>query len=671
LFVSFAFASYFVGLLYAMPVTTRSGIFAVYQPETAYGSKPLSAIHVLTPTTVQKNIILAIGAIYPTIFGAGFGIASGALYDSGHFRTSRILMLCQYSNWVLILWSMAVMFFYYGLKYTFILRANIIIAEAALKAPRAAFGIGNLKSRSPARFLFIQLQITGFGGCAVTVLAGSLCLFWVLFQRQILSMADDRLPHTIAFFWTGAMAVAFFVIMALITTQSVRNRKRGLHEPSSTSLSTSGGNGQYGRGEGQPSNVIGAFSTGGESIKKNAMNQSHSIKGSKHTASQSDPEVCLTHGSSGDLSTVHSIRSSEKNSIDKTRDTFVHDLEAGGADEDESESYKTPSLTPPPRPVNGSSSSGYGNSLSVNNFNHSQLRESVFGGRTPREDKEATRPTSASSSPQSPTLAGFSLFPLSLRSNSRNSVTPRPSTSSASGSASVTGITPSYHTTSISTMSTGVSSRSSRGSSTKHTSSNNGSHLSPTPYSTSPTSPTSSIGPASPISPTSPTSLISPNVSLTHPPPVYRHHTMPQTLQQQQQHGDHPKTSHHNSRYQYQHRQFSQPLPQLGGPVPKQTSPYMPSMNTLMPLSTPTTESMPVAPPSPSRGPGGGYRSQAIELDTIQQQSYQQYQQSHQPFQPYQQQYQHHQQQQQSRQTQLQRNDSGIDPSWFLLSTPK
>ncbi|KAF9282926.1 hypothetical protein BGZ68_005655 [Mortierella alpina] len=186
-FVSFAFASYKVGLLYAMPVTTREGIFAVYQPETSYGTKPLPPIHVLAPTISQRNIMLAIGATYPAIFGAGLGIASGVMHDRGNARLAYILLLAQYSNWVLILWSMAVMFFYYGLKYTFILRANIIIAEAELKAPRAAFGIGNLKSRSPARFLFIQLQITGFGGCAVTLLAGALCLLWVLFHDRILS----------------------------------------------------------------------------------------------------------------------------------------------------------------------------------------------------------------------------------------------------------------------------------------------------------------------------------------------------------------------------------------------------------------------------------------------------------------------------------------------------
>ncbi|KAF9582040.1 hypothetical protein BGW38_000740 [Lunasporangiospora selenospora] len=206
--LAFGFSAYFVGLLYAMPVTTREGIFAVYQPEVVYGSKPLRAIHVLTPTTVQKNVVLIMGAVYPSIFGAGLGIASGALQDHGYMDTSHVLMLLQYSNWVLILWSMAIMFFYYGLKYTFILRANIIIAEAALKAPRAAFGLGNLKSRSPARFLFIQLQITGFGGSAITVLAGALCMLWVLFKPKILRMENAILPHIMAIFWTCLIALA-------------------------------------------------------------------------------------------------------------------------------------------------------------------------------------------------------------------------------------------------------------------------------------------------------------------------------------------------------------------------------------------------------------------------------------------------------------------------------
>ncbi|KAF9545998.1 hypothetical protein EC957_010272 [Mortierella hygrophila] len=291
-FVAIGFSSYFVGLLYAMPVTTKEGIFAVYQPEVVFGEQPLSPIHVLTPTTVHKNVFLVMGAVYPTIFGAGVGVASALTSQmAGYEHVSRILLLVQYSNWVFMLWLMAIMFFYYGLKYTFILRANIILAEAALKAPRAAFGIGNLRSASPARFLFIQLQITGFGGSAVTLLAGTLCMIWVLYRDEILSMTDVIWPRTMAFFWTCAIAVAYFVIMALIAVQSVRNRRRGLHEPI-TSVTNSYMPGQ----------------------KTSSSNNSKGLYSQPHKARsvQSESEARLAQRNSGDFSTLHSAYSVEK-----------------------------------------------------------------------------------------------------------------------------------------------------------------------------------------------------------------------------------------------------------------------------------------------------------------------------------------------------------------------
>ncbi|KAF9152501.1 hypothetical protein BG015_005189 [Linnemannia schmuckeri] len=292
-FVAIGFSSYFVGLLYAMPVTTKEGIFAVYQPEVVFGEQPLSPIHVLTPTTIHKNVFLVMGAVYPTIFGAGVGVASAATSQmAGYENISRILLLIQYSNWVFMLWLMAIMFFYYGLKYTFILRANIILAEAALKAPRAAFGIGNLRSASPARFLFIQLQITGFGGSAVTLLAGTLCMIWVLYRDEILSMPDVILPRTMAFFWTCAIAVAYFVIMALIAVQTVRNRRRGLHEPVTS--------------------VTNSYMPGQKTSSGNNSKALYSSQPHKARSVQSESEARLAQRNSGDFSTLHSAYSMEK-----------------------------------------------------------------------------------------------------------------------------------------------------------------------------------------------------------------------------------------------------------------------------------------------------------------------------------------------------------------------
>ncbi|KAF9910438.1 hypothetical protein EC991_006488 [Linnemannia zychae] len=294
-FVAIGFSSYFVGLLYAMPITTKEGIFAVYQPEVVFGERPLSPIHVLTPTTVQKNAFLILGAVYPTIFGAGVGVASAATSQMpGYEHVSRVLLLIQYSNWVFMLWLMAIMFFYYGLKYTFILRANIILAEAALKAPRAAFGIGNLRSSSPARFLFIQLQITGFGGSAVTLLAGTLCMIWVLYREKILSMPEVYLPRTMAFFWTCAIACAYFVIMALIAVQTVRNRRRGLHEPVTS--------------------VTNSYMPGQKTSSGNNSKTMYSSQPPKARSVLSESEARLAQRNSGELSTLHSAYSMEKDS---------------------------------------------------------------------------------------------------------------------------------------------------------------------------------------------------------------------------------------------------------------------------------------------------------------------------------------------------------------------
>ncbi|KAG0301914.1 hypothetical protein BGZ98_007949 [Dissophora globulifera] len=419
LFVAFAFSSYFVGLLYAMPVTARKGIFAVYQPEVAYGSKSLRPIHVLTPSIPQKNFMLIMGAVYPALFGAGLGIASGAMYDRGHYDASRVLMLLQYSNWVLILYTMAVMFFYYGLKYTFILRANIIIAETALKAPRAAFGIGNLKSRSPARFLFIQLQITGFGGCAVTVLAGTLCILWVLFRDNLLKMESDRLPHTIAVFWTCAIALAFFVVFSLIAAQSIRNRRRGLHEPSiTTTMSNSGG----------------PRSAGYEMLNSE---QQHANRGS-------DPETRLTRHTTRDTNSLDSKKTSmervygyddsryiampadvlhrERAAVEVSAAATVvlpdrMDLNTNvlAADKRNSDSWRSDGLACPTRRLSTQTNS----SLALTGNRNKNIRESVFGGRAPREDgAPASLPANE---------GGFEIpsYPVKCYNSSNGSIEPR------------------------------------------------------------------------------------------------------------------------------------------------------------------------------------------------------------------------------------------------------
>lgn len=244
-----------------MPVTKRQGIFAVYEPECIVGSAPHSAIHVFYPSTGQKNVFLVAGLLFPVVLGAVPGIMSGWLYDREHYDISKTLLRVQYLGWSVILSILGSMFLYYGLKYTFILRANIIIAETELKAPQAAFGISNLRSRSPARYLFIMLLIIGYGGCATLLFAGLLCLLWTIWRDSILDMENRGLPRFLAVMWTCAMATAILTKMALIAVQSVRNRRRMsslplISETSSSSNPSSAVSEQKGSDPRSPESVV-------------------------------------------------------------------------------------------------------------------------------------------------------------------------------------------------------------------------------------------------------------------------------------------------------------------------------------------------------------------------------------------------------------------------------
>ncbi|KAG0296145.1 hypothetical protein BGZ97_004622 [Linnemannia gamsii] len=557
-FVTFAFTSYFVGLLYAMPVTTREGIFAVYQPETSVSGKTLRPIHVMIPSNTTKNIILAIGCLYPTVTGIGFGIVSGVLYDRGNYEGSRIAMLLQYSNWVLIFWSLAVMFFYYGLKYTFILRANIIIAEAELNAPRSTFGIGNLKSRSPARFLFVQLQITGFGGSAVTITGGGGCLAWVVAQQQILSMDNIAIPLTGAFFWTTAMTIAFFVLIALVGAQTVRNRRRGLHQPSNGQ--SDGGHRSLPRQESTHKS-----SSGGPYVGSTLSSMS------RHTMSDTEQDgypLQISRTSLGeDHSTLNTGVSSEKYSMDQFRNHWEGTITEGDAEQGfqgEQETYRSPSLSPPPRPTMTLPSSSIGGSLSngQNDPNRSQIRESVFGGRTPRE--EGSGRSSISSPPQSPTSGVFNLP--SRRTQGRNSgAVPKPSTSSA------TSQRPSTPRSAI--ISTGP-----------------GPGMSVAARLKAGSAPKKDVHSAMLISVTQPLPLASvPSIPAQGPAASVRIASTPLLPPKQQ----------------------SQPIPQTRGPGPTDRKH---SLGSDVGVGGAMSVSAPISVPA-SRGPGGGYRTKSVDID--------------------------------------------------------
>lgn len=345
-----------------MPITQCEGIFALYVPEVV--GSPLPPIHILAPTPVQKNCMLVGGIIWPTV-ASFLGIVSGVLHDREDFDGAIFWFQVQYSTWVALLFSLSLCFYYYGFKYMFILRANIIIAEEALNAPSNSFGIGMLASKSPARFLLATLHFTGIGGGSTTLLAGSMTIIWLAMKDYILTRPDERWVHIMSFLWTTNMAPAYSVIFILTHRLSVRSRRRGVHDHN------------------QPNRIS------SESQRK--------PRKSTGREKEEEPDKDLEAGATNapDQGTDSVLSGTTERSSDGNQDAgkVARTPEASqrysGTDrqnESDGPSVKIVSLNPPPRPLK---SSFRPTSIANLSANPSMLHESVFGGETRGEHHRA------------------------------------------------------------------------------------------------------------------------------------------------------------------------------------------------------------------------------------------------------------------------------------------
>lgn len=338
-----------------MPITQREGIFAVYVPEVV--GSPLPSIQILAPTPIQKNCMLVAGIIWP-LAAASFGIVSGVRHDRNDIGGAVFWFQVQYSTWVTLLFSLSLCFYYYGFKYMFILRANIIIAEEALNTPSNSFGIGMLASKSPARFLLATLHVTGIGGGSTTLVAGSIAIVWLLMKEYILTRPDERWIHFMSYVWTTNMAPAYSIIFILTHRLSVRSRRRGVHDHN------------------QPNRIS------SESQRK--------PRKSTGREKEEEPDKDLEAGTTNtpDQGMSSGLSGTTKRSFDGSHDPeelariSEHSRRYSGADREigsDSPSVKIVSLNPPPRPLR---SSFRPTSIANLAANPSMLHESVFGGET-------------------------------------------------------------------------------------------------------------------------------------------------------------------------------------------------------------------------------------------------------------------------------------------------
>ena len=146
-------------------------------------------------------------------------------------------MSVQYTAVGLQEYSWSAIVLYYGLKFTFVLRAHITATETRDNIPPKAFGFGDLKSGSPARYLLIMVRITVTARGSILLLGGSLANIRAWEKGDFLRPENERWSHVMAVTWTCLITVAYFVQLTLVAVHCSRNRRNsvnGLRKKTST-----------------------------------------------------------------------------------------------------------------------------------------------------------------------------------------------------------------------------------------------------------------------------------------------------------------------------------------------------------------------------------------------------------------------------------------------------
>ncbi|KAG9323624.1 hypothetical protein KVV02_000567, partial [Mortierella alpina] len=216
---------YIVGLLYTIPITKHVGRRAIWEPERTNACYSHDPIHFLYPGPFQNNLFLIMVPVAILTLGVGPAFASALLYDRGDYETSRVWLTVHHANWSVMFAAMGVLFLSSGSKFIRILRINIIIAETRLGKPRTRFGVNDLISNSPARYLYVMQQITIFGGFSAMVLASLFLSSYVIFRDTLLETKLGLFNHGYAIAWTCSVPVIALVKVLLLHVQLIRNRR--------------------------------------------------------------------------------------------------------------------------------------------------------------------------------------------------------------------------------------------------------------------------------------------------------------------------------------------------------------------------------------------------------------------------------------------------------------
>ncbi|KAF9927551.1 hypothetical protein BGZ67_007438 [Mortierella alpina] len=214
-----------VGVLYTIPVTRLSGNIAIYEPERTVGHGAHKSIRIIHPRPLLNTIFLFAAPTITFILGVVPALISAYLYDIGDYKSSKVWLEVRHWDWSVLFVTMSVMDIYYGIKFTRILKINILIAESIQGTPCTPFGLSNVRSKSPARFLLITHRIFLVGLISLGTVFAIAQTASIVFRDTLAKAGISLYTHFCTVMWTCTLPVATLIFLMMVHVQLLRNKR--------------------------------------------------------------------------------------------------------------------------------------------------------------------------------------------------------------------------------------------------------------------------------------------------------------------------------------------------------------------------------------------------------------------------------------------------------------
>ncbi|KAF9950923.1 hypothetical protein BGZ72_007493 [Mortierella alpina] len=219
---------FMVGVLFNIPVTHRQGMLAFYETESLSDpaalstSLPKQRISLFYPSPLQTKLFVVVVVCVQVLGYMGTGMVSALLYNRGQFAPSKSMLYKRHILMIILIAFIPAVCLYYGYKFTRMLSANILMAEALLETPPPKLSIRYIWSMSPARYLCFMSVIFGLAMGLAAISAITVVGYYVAHRDEILTAENSSGTHFLALAWTCSPLILFVGMFLMVHLQLVR-----------------------------------------------------------------------------------------------------------------------------------------------------------------------------------------------------------------------------------------------------------------------------------------------------------------------------------------------------------------------------------------------------------------------------------------------------------------